>query len=345
LVVRPYLEKMTRSELMSLMTGGFATIAGAVLVAYTAMGLDPAHLLTASVMSAPAALVIAKLLVPETEAPLTTGAVEVVIPSTAVNVIDAAAQGTTDGLKLALNVGAMLVAFVALMFFADAVLVWFGDVTGLSALITSKLDPSFDKLTLGAIFGYIFRPLAWLIGVPWEDAARYGTLIGTQLTLTEFVAYLKLAEMIPTSFEPGGFSPRATMIATYGLCAFANVGSIGIQLGGIGALVESRRGDLAKLAVRAMLAGILAANMTAAVAGALVTEAEADFRQARSIARLHLGKGELEAADDMLLRVAENRKDDRWGQRAGALAIQVGSLAEQIQAGEITSDQAKARVE
>lgn len=325
LVVGPYLDRMTRSELMALMTGGFATVAGGVLVVYAAMGIDPAHLLAASLMSAPAALVMAKLLVPETEIPQTDGGAEVRLERKSVNLVDAAATGTTDGLKLALNVAAMLIGFLALMHLLNALLGFVGDHVGIVALV-QRIDPDFSRLSLSSIFGLVFRPIAYAIGVPWGDAARYGDLIGTQVVLTELVAYQKLVGWLPGAFDPGGFSPRAAMIATYGLCAFANVGSIGIQVGGIGAIASARRHDLARLAVRAMLAGLLAANMTAAVAGALITDEEASYRQARAIAVHHLQKGELDAAEAPLRKVSRRFAGTGWGARAQRAADRVSAL-------------------
>ena len=303
LVVRPYLARMTRSELMAVMTGGFATIAGGVLVAYVQMGISAAHLLTASVLSAPAALVMAKLLVPETGEPETGRLHHIEIERTSVNVIDAAAAGATDGIKLAINVAAMLIAFVALVAMVDGILGWVGGLAGW-------------QLTLAKVLGKVFWPLAWAIGVPTADCATYGDLIGTQISQTEFIAYLKLAALLPKGAEDSAFSARAAMLATYSLCGFANFGSIGIQLGGIGALVESRRHDLARLGLKAMIAGVLACNMTAAVAGVLVSQGEAEFRQAEAVARARVTAGDAEGAGAALRAVARRHGGEKWGERA-----------------------------
>lgn len=252
LVVKPYIQRMTNSELMALMSGGFATIAGGVLIAYAGMGIDAGHLLAASVMSAPAALVCAKLMVPETEMPATAGTVKADFEKTTVNVIDAATAGAGDGLKLALNVGAMLLAFVALIAMLNGLIGWIGSWFGLEAL-------SFQQ-----ILGWLFSPLAWLLGIPWTDAFPAGVLLGEKTVLNEFVAYAHLHEQLEQ------LSPRTVTILTYALCGFANFSSIAIQIGGIGALAPERRHDLARLGVRALIAGTLACFMTACIAGILL---------------------------------------------------------------------------
>ncbi|QHI69657.1 NupC/NupG family nucleoside CNT transporter [Tichowtungia aerotolerans] len=252
LIVKPYIKKMTDSELTALMSGGFATIAGGVLIAYAGMGIDAGHLLAASVMSAPAALVCAKLMVPETGDPETTGTVKAKFEKTTVNVIDAATTGAGDGLKLALNVGAMLLAFVALIAMLNGLIGWIGGLFGLQTL-------SFQQ-----ILGWLFSPLAWLLGIPWKDAIPAGTLLGEKTVLNEFVAYAHLHEQLET------FSPRTTTILTYALCGFANFSSIAIQIGGIGTLAPERRHDLARLGIRALIAGTLACFMTACIAGMLL---------------------------------------------------------------------------
>ncbi len=312
LVIRPYLASMTRSELMAVMVGGFANVAGGVLVAYVSFGISATHLITASIMSAPASLLMAKLLVPETETPATLGHGYVAIEKVSVNTIDAAVAGATDGIKLALNVGGMLIAFLALVAMLNAILGaiggWFGSPT----------------LSLEGILGVVLAPLAFAVGVPWKDCVTYGGLIGTQISLNEFVAYLKLKDLLPTTtFEGAPFSPRAAMLATYSLCSFANLGSIGIQLGGIGALVESRRHDLARLGLKAMLAGVLTTNLTASIAGVLVTNAEAEYRHAAAIAAKHVQAGDLERADDLLLEVAKRNPESAWGARAKEKAAEV----------------------
>jgi concentrative nucleoside transporter, CNT family len=271
LTVRPYISKMTQSELITMMIGGMAHIAGGVLAAY--IGLlgagDPMqeafyakHLLAASIMAAPATLVIAKLLVPETGTPLTRGTVKMEIEKTASNVIDAAAGGAADGLKLALNIAAMLLAFIALIALINAPLTWLGEVTGLAALLGKPTN-------LATIFGYILAPLAWVIGTPWADATTVGSLIGQKVVINEFVAYMQLSEVIKGNVDGVVLSDEARLIATYALCGFANFSSIAIQIGGIGGLAPDRRADLAKFGMRAVLGGTIATLMTATIAGVL----------------------------------------------------------------------------
>ena len=271
LTVRPYISKMTQSELITMMIGGMAHIAGGVLAAY--IGLlgagDPLqeafyakHLLAASIMAAPATLVIAKILVPETGTPLTRGTVKMEIEKTASNVIDAAAGGAADGLKLALNIAAMLLAFIALIALINAPLTWIGEVTGLAALLGKPTN-------LATIFGYILAPLAWVIGTPWADATTVGSLIGQKVVINEFVAYLQLSEIIKGNVDGVVLSDEARLIATYALCGFANFSSIAIQIGGIGGLAPDRRSDLAKFGLRAVLGGTIATLMTATIAGVL----------------------------------------------------------------------------
>lgn len=270
LVVRPYLSDMTRSELMAIMTGGMATIAGGVMAAYIQMlgdafaqahglPLDVARLafaeqlLGASLMAAPAALLLAKIMIPETKTPETAGAAEVQVEQRSENVIDAAAIGAGDGLKLALNVAAMLVAFIALIAMGNYIVDWVAGFFG-------------RDLTLQQLFGWTLAPLAWLIGVPWADAVHFGSLLGIKVVLNEFVAYLSLAENI----EAGVLSAKAIVMATFALCGFANFSSIAIQIGGIGPLAPERTSELAQLGLRAVLAGTLANMMTATIAGVLV---------------------------------------------------------------------------
>lgn len=265
LVVRPYIARMTESELLTMMTGGMATIAGAVLAAYVAMlgGADEAqqlfyarHLLAASVMAAPATIVIAKILRPEVEESLTMGNVALHVEKTAGNPIEAAANGAADGVKLALNVGGMLLAFLGLLAMIDWPLEWIGQITGIEAAIGQPVN-------LISILGYILSPLAWVIGVPWEEAMIVGGLIGEKAIATEFVAYTHLNEIKHT------LSPQAILISTYALCGFANFASIAIQIGGIGGLAPNRRADIARLGLRALLGGTLATMMTATIAGVL----------------------------------------------------------------------------
>ncbi|MBK23397.1 MAG: NupC/NupG family nucleoside CNT transporter [Halobacteriovorax sp.] len=254
LVVKPYVSSMTKSEIMALMTGGMATVAGGVLAAYVMMGIDAGHLLAASVMSAPAALVCAKLMVPETEESQTKGDVTMTIEKTTVNIIDAAASGAGEGLKLAMNVGAMLLAFIALIAMVDGALGWTGGLFG------------FPQLSLNLITGYLFSPVAWIMGVPWEDAFLVGTLLGKKLIINEFEAYNELQKLI----KEGVLSERAVIISTYALCGFANFSSIAIQIGGIGSIAPDRRQDLAKLGIKSLIGGTLACLMTACIAGLFV---------------------------------------------------------------------------
>jgi CNT family concentrative nucleoside transporter len=246
LTIRPFLADMTESELMTVMTCGMAHVSGAVMGAYVLVGhVDMLHLLTAVIMTAPATIMLAKIFVPETGIPRTAGKVDIVLEKTDVNIIDAAGRGAGEGLHLALNIGAMLIAFIALIAL----------VNGLLGLV---------HLSLEQIFGWVFAPIAWLLGVTWKDAPTIGQLLGTRLVLNEFVAFTKLGPLQPQ------LDPRSFTIATYALCGFANFSSIGIQIGGIGALAPNRRGDLARLGLRAVLAGTLANFMSAAIAGMLL---------------------------------------------------------------------------
>jgi CNT family concentrative nucleoside transporter len=267
LVVRPYISRMTESELFTMMVGGMATIAGGVLAAYITMlgGADEAarifyakHLLSASIMAAPATVVIAKILKPEVEESLTKGEVKLHVEKTATNVIEAAANGAADGWRLALNVGAMLLAFIALIAMIDYPLNLIGEMTGFDSA-TGR------SLSLSTILGYLLSPLAWVIGVPWQDAIMVGSLIGEKVVTNEFVAYAHLNEI------QGALSPKALLISTYALCGFANFSSIAIQIGGIGGIAPERRPDLARLGLRAVLGGTLATMMTATIAGVLTS--------------------------------------------------------------------------
>ena len=270
LVIRPYLSGMTQSELMAVMTGGMATIAGGVMAAYIQMlgdafaqaqglSLDAARLafaeqlLGASLMAAPAALLLAKIMIPETRTPETTGKATVEAEQRSENVIDAAAIGAGDGLKLALNVGAMLIAFIALIAMGNYIVGWIAGLFG-------------AELTLQQLFGWMLAPVAWTIGVPWQDAVHFGSLLGTKVVLNEFVAYLGLAQNI----EAAVLSPKTVVMATFALCGFANFSSIAIQIGGIGPLAPERTSELAQLGLRAVLCGTLANMMTATIAGVLV---------------------------------------------------------------------------
>lgn len=252
LVIRPYLETMTRSELMAMLVGGMATVAGGPMAAYAGMGADAGHLMAASLMSAPAALVIAKIMVPEVEESVTKGEVKIEVTTEDANVLDAACRGASEGLMLALNVAAMLIAFIALVHMLNWVLSPLPEVGG-------------APLTLERILGWLFAPLAWLMGVPWEDAPTVGTLLGEKTVFNEFVAYMDMTQKYADQL-----SPRAFTIATYALCGFANFGSIAVMIGGIGGLVPSRRADLAKYGLLSMIGGALAAFMTASIAGMLL---------------------------------------------------------------------------
>jgi concentrative nucleoside transporter, CNT family len=245
LTIRPYLPRMTESELMTVMTSGMAHISGGIMAAYILFGIEAQHLLTAVIMTAPGTLMMAKIFVPETEVPETAGTVRLEIERTDVNVIDAAGRGTSEGLQLALNVGAMLISFLALVALVNALLGLVG-------------------LSLQQLFGWVFAPVAWSMGVPWRDAPTIGNLLGTRTVLNELVAYSQLGPMKAT------LDPRSFTIATFALCGFANFSSIGIQIGGIGALAPTRRHDLARLGLRAMLAGTLANFITATIAGFLL---------------------------------------------------------------------------
>ena len=269
LVVRPYVATMTHSELLTLMVGGMATIAGGVLAAYVNIlgGSDPVmqvfyakHLLSASIMAAPATMVIAKILIPEIEHSETKGSVELKVEKTSANVIDAAATGAADGLKLALNVAAMLLAFIALIAMFNYILEGIGGMTGLNALAGKPINLNF-------ILGYMLSPISWIIGVPWQDAVKVGSLIGEKIVINEFIAYLDLGKMV----HLGELSEKARIISTYALCGFANFSSIAIQIGGIGGIAPNRRKDLARYGLRAVLGGSLATFMTATIAGFLVS--------------------------------------------------------------------------
>ena len=254
LLIKPYVESMTMSELHAVMTGGFATIAGGVLAAYVSFGISPRHLIAASVMSAPAALAISKIMYPETEVSPTRGLVEIKVERTTANGVDAIAAGALDGLKLALNVGALIVAFLAILAAFNGLLGFVGGLFG------------YPDFSLEVVLATLLAPVAWLMGVPWADCSEVGTLLGKKTILNEFIAYLDLQALI----EEDAISERAIVIATYALCGFANVGSIGIQIGGIGGIAPSRRADLARISIRAMIAGTLACFMTACIAGILL---------------------------------------------------------------------------
>jgi len=261
LVVRPYISEMTTSELMAIMTGGFATIAGGVMAAYVRFGVDAGHLMAASVMSAPAALVMAKIIIPETGEPKTRGTVKLADERRTANIVDAAASGAADGLKLAVNVGAMLMAFISLIALINYGLGHIDEVLNFISFGALKLD---WNLGLKTIFSYLFAPLSFFMGVEWKDILAFGHLLGTKISINEMVAYLEMTRM------KAALSPRTYTIATYALCGFANFSSIAIQVGGIGSLAPNRRSDLAKLGLKAMIAGALASWLTATIAGMLL---------------------------------------------------------------------------
>ena len=245
LTIRPFLPKMTESELMTVMTAGMAHISGGIMAAYILFGIEAQHLLTAVIMTAPGTLMMAKIFVPETRQPETAGTVRLQVEKTDVNVIDAIGRGTGEGLHLALNVGAMLISFLALIALVNAILGLVG-------------------VSMQQIFGWVFAPIAWGLGVPWRDAPTVGNLLGTRMVLNEFVAYSQLGPLKDM------LDPKSFTIATFALCGFANFSSIGIQIGGIGALAPERRHDLARLGVKAMLAGTFANFISATIAGMLL---------------------------------------------------------------------------
>ena len=252
LTIRPFLPKMTRSELMTVMTAGMAHVSGSIMAAYIAFGIEARHLLTAVIMTAPGTIMMAKILEPETETPETLGGVKVEIPRTDVNVVDAAARGTSEGLHLMLNVIAMLISFIALIALCNGILGW---AHGFASWLPGDLQ---------TILGWIFRPIAYVMGVPWHDSGTVGGLLGTRMVLNEFIAYAQLGPL-KAQLDPVSFT-----IATFALCGFANISSVGIQIGGIGALVPDRKHDLARLGFRAMIAGTLANFLSATLAGILL---------------------------------------------------------------------------
>ena len=279
LLIKPFLDNMTKSELLTVMVGGFATIAGGVLAGIIAMGVPAGHLVAASVMSAPAALVIGKIIFPEKEHSQTAGDLELPDIQVGSNAIEAASNGITDGLKLAVNVGAMLIGFIALIAVIDVLLNWLDSIIDGSLLNglyvaydSSGLSPVKGEFagyfpgSLRTFFGTILSPLAYLMGVPWNDAAQVGNLLGIKLSLNEFVAFGTLGDYI----DKGLISERAIIISTYALCGFANFSSIGIQIGGISAIAPSRKSDLAKVGLKAMFGGAIASWLTATIAGIFI---------------------------------------------------------------------------
>lgn len=249
LLVRPYVARMTESELFAVMCAGMATISGSVLLAYVAMGVDAGYLITASFMSAPAAVMFAKIMVPETGTPETSDAAKVSVPRLDVNIVDAAARGAGEGLQLALNVGGMLIAFVAIVSMCDKAVGWAGGLVG---------HPGWS---LGRLLGAPLTPLAWTMGVPWHEAPFVGELLGTKTVLNEFIAYQMMTS------HPAALSAKSLRIASFALCGFANFGSLAIVLGGLGGMVPERRKDLARLGIRSIIAGSLATFLTGTIAG------------------------------------------------------------------------------
>ncbi|RAJ08403.1 CNT family concentrative nucleoside transporter [Chitinophaga skermanii] len=275
LMIRPYLEKMTRSEILCIMIGGMANTAGSVLAAYVNMlgGNDPVqqkffalHMLSQSIMSAPAAIVCSKILFPQTEGHLITKELKIPKEKLGDNFLDALSLGTTDGLKLAVNVGAMLIVFTALMWLANSLLLWVGDITHLNPSIAAATDGRYKELSLQMILGYVFAPVAWLIGVAKQDMLAIGQLLGEKTILNEFVAYISLGQMKSANVIQ---DPKSLLIATYALSGFANFASIGIQIGGISQLAPNQRKNLTELGVKALVGGTIACLMCACIAGAL----------------------------------------------------------------------------
>ncbi|AFY30827.1 NupC/NupG family nucleoside CNT transporter [Calothrix sp. PCC 7507] len=254
LIVKPYVATMTQSELHAVMTGGFATIAGGVLGAYLSFGIPAEHLIAAFFMTAPVSLVVSKLLYPETEVSETAEKAKINVKTNYINVIDAVTTGAIEGVKLAVNVGVIIIAFLGLLAAVNALLGWLGALVNL------------PQLSLQWILSFVMAPVAWLMGVPWADCGQVGALLGTKTILNEFIAFLDLKTLI----EGGKISPRATIIATYALCNFANIGSIGITIGGIAGMAPNRQRDLARMGVKSMIGGLLAGFITACIAGILV---------------------------------------------------------------------------
>ena len=276
LLVKPYLEKMTKSEIMCMMTGGMATIAGGVFAAYMGFlgGEDDAarqlfgkHLLTASIMSAPAAIVAAKIIFPEKNPEATDRTVKVPKDKIGSNILDAISKGTTDGLKLAVNVGAMLIVFTALIYLLNMVLLWFGGMVGINEQIVQASNGQFSGLSLQYLLGWVMAPIAWLLGVTFNDSQVVGQLLGEKTMINEFFAYLSMSKMQAAEIFN---NERSVIIATYALCGFSNFASIGIQIGGIGAIAPGQRKNLASLGFRALIAGTIACFMTATIAGMMV---------------------------------------------------------------------------
>jgi len=268
LLIRPYVPTMTMSELLASMTGSMACISGGVLAVYIALGIKASYLLTASVMAAPGALVIAKIVYPETEESPTKGKVTVEVKPHNVNLIDAAASGASDGLKIGLNVVAMLVAFIAMIALTDAALGAIGHQLYDLGFTSNPFGLDLNNLRLKDLFGVIFAPIAWLLGVPWQDANLVARLMGEKIVVNEFLAYTDLSTILKTG--TAHLSRQAETIATFALCGFANFSSVAMQIGGIGEIAPSRRQDLARLGIKALICGTLASYLSAALAGLLI---------------------------------------------------------------------------
>ncbi len=276
LMVKPYLEKMRKTELLCIMVGGMATTAGSVLGVYVTMlgGNDVVEqqkyaklLLMASVMAAPAAIIVSKMLFPDTEKTLEKAELKVSKEKIGSNLLDAISNGTTDGLKLAVNVGAMLIAFIALIAVANGILGWIGNITSLNEVIAQNTNGRFSSLSLQFILGYAFSPVAWLIGIPTQDITNFGQLLGEKTIINEFIAYQSLAEMKASTTVQ--LDPKTLVMASFALCGFANFSSIGIQIGGIGSLAPNQRQNLTVLGIKALIGGTIACLMTATIAGTL----------------------------------------------------------------------------
>jgi CNT family concentrative nucleoside transporter len=257
LTIRPFLSEVTQSELMTIMTSGMAHVSGGMMAAYIAYGVEAKHVLAAVIMTAPGTILLSKMMVPETEVPVTSGKVEIAPLERDTNALGALSRGTVDGLSLALNVGAMLITFIALIYLVDGV---FGAVHNGLALLGVTWFPS----SVEQIFGWLFSPIAWVIGIPWQDCHTIGNLLGLRMVTNELVAFQRLGPL------KDALDPRSFTIATFALCGFANFSSIGIQIGGIGALAPNKKADLARLGIRAMLTGTMANLMSASIVGIMM---------------------------------------------------------------------------
>ncbi|MGH9549719.1 MAG: NupC/NupG family nucleoside CNT transporter, partial [Terriglobales bacterium] len=267
----PYVPSMTMSELLASMAGSMACVSGGVLAVYIGMGMKANYLLTASIMAAPGALVISKIVWPETEESKTQGKVQIEVKKTNANLIDAAAHGGSDGLRIGLNVVAMLIAFLALIAMCNQFMAWVGTVLYSWGMRLDAIGLDLNHLQMQSIFGVLFSPIAWLIGVPWADAQTVGRLMGEKIVLNEFVAFTDLSKILAGTFVPPlQLSKQAELVATFALCGFANFSSIAMQVGGIGEIAPSRRQDLARLGIRALICGTLASYLSATLAGLLV---------------------------------------------------------------------------